>query len=44
MAQPPTAGYAGLTPGGDGMLKRILEFLTLKWLWDRRRSGGGSRP
>lgn len=26
---------------GDGMFKRIMEFLTLKWLWDRR--GGRKR-
>jgi len=25
-----------MTATGDTVLKRIAEFLTLKWLWDRR--------
>ncbi len=25
------------------MFKRILEFLTLRWLWDRRRGGTRGR-
>jgi hypothetical protein len=25
------------------MFKRILEFLTLRWLWDRRRGTRGGR-
>jgi hypothetical protein len=24
---------------GEDMFKRIVEFITLKWLWDRRKTG-----